>query len=150
MKKRNLDGLIDRRKLLDKLFPLGLPNHMVGGDYTLSAHAVLRVISEMEGFETDRLRELAMADRERRCVVLNGQNDSLSAIRELYGLLCSVENSIKNKDFSIFRHVGAGVPTITIPFCTKLHWIEDRYDEVICTVCKEAEAALEAQKGDAE
>ena len=99
-------------------------------------------------YDLDHLRKLAQADREGRCVVLCEQNESLSAIRELYKLLFDVNTAIKNKDFSIFRHVGIGAPEITIPFLSKLYWLEDRYDEIIYVACKEeeVEAALRREQ----
>ena len=99
-------------------------------------------------YDLDHLRKLAQADREGRCVVLCEQNESLSAIRELYKLLFDVNTEIKNKDFSIFRHIGIGAPEITIPFLSKLHWLEDRYDEIIYVACKEeeVEAALRREQ----
>lgn len=99
------------------------------------------------GIDIDRLRELAQADRNGLCVVLDGKSRDKELICKLMRLLYWLEDSIKKKDFSPFRIV-AGAPENNYPFISALHRIEDEYDLEIHLAGKneEAKAALKERK----
>ena len=91
----------------------------------------------------DRLRELAEAEREGRCVVLDGKSRDKELIRKLVRLFYWLEDCVKKKDFSPFRIV-AGAPAINYPFISAFQHIENEYELEIHLAGKdeEAEAAL--------
>lgn len=91
----------------------------------------------------DRLREIAEAEREERCVVLDGKSRDKELIRKLVRLLYWLEDCVKKKDFSPFRIV-AGAPEIKYPFISAFQRIENEYELEIYLAGKdeEAEAAL--------
>ena len=99
------------------------------------------------GISEARLRELAQADREGRCVVLDGKSREKELIRKLLRLLYSLEDYVKKKDFTPFS-VRAGAPENNYPFISALHRIEDEYDLEIYLAGKdeEAEAALRREQ----
>ena len=99
------------------------------------------------GVPVDRLRELAEADREGRCVVLDGKSRDKELIRKLVRLLYWLEDCVKKKDFSPFRIV-AGALEINYPFISAFQRIENEYELEIHLAGKdeEAEAALEHKK----
>lgn len=90
-----------------------------------------------------RLRELAQADREGRCVVLDGKSRDKELICKLVRLFYWLEDCIKKKDFSPFRRV-AGAPENNYPFISAFQRIENEYELEIHLAGKdeEAEAAL--------
>ena len=89
------------------------------------------------------LRELAQADKEGRCMVLDGKSKEKELIRKLMRLLYWLEDCIKKKDFSPFRIV-AGAPENNYPFISAFQHIENEYELEIHLAGKdeEAEAAL--------
>lgn len=91
----------------------------------------------------DRLREIAEADMEGRCVVLDGKSRDKELIRKLVRLFYWLEDCVKKKDFSPFRIV-AGAPEINYPFISAFQHIENEYELEIYLAGKdeEAEAAL--------
>ena len=95
------------------------------------------------GVPVDRLRELAEADREGRCVVLDGKSRDKELIRKLVRLFYWLEDCVKKKDFSPFRIV-AGAPENNYPFISTFQRIENEYELEIHLAGKdeEAEAAL--------
>lgn len=94
-------------------------------------------------YDLDRLRELAEADREGRCVVLDGKNRDKELIRKLVRLFYWLEDCVKKKDFSPFRIV-AGAAENNYPFISAFQHIENEYELEIHLAGKdeEAEAAL--------
>lgn len=94
-------------------------------------------------YDLDRLRELMMADREGRCVVLDGKSRDKELIRKLVRLFYWLEGCVKKKDFSPFRIV-AGAPENNYPFISAFQHIENEYELEIHLAGKdeEAEAAL--------
>lgn len=91
----------------------------------------------------DRLRELVEADREGRCVVLDGKSRDKELICKLVRLFYWLEDCVKKKDFSPFRIV-AGAPENNYPFISAFQRIENEYELEIHLAGKdeEAEAAL--------
>ena len=95
----------------------------------------------------DRLREIAEADREGRCVVLDGKSRDKELIRKLVRLFYWLEDCVKKKDFSPFRIV-AGAPENNYPFISAFQRIENEYELEIHLAGKdeEAEAALAKER----
>lgn len=95
----------------------------------------------------DRLRELAQADREGRCVVLDGKSRDKELIRKLVRLFYWLEDCVKKKDFSPFRIVS-GAPENNYPFISAFQRIENEYELEIHLAGKdeEAEAALAKER----
>lgn len=89
----------------------------------------LKSTARRYGIDINRLRELAEADRNGLCVVLDGKSRDKELICKLMRLLYWLEDSIKKKDFSPFRIV-AGAPENNYPFISAFHRIEDEYDLV--------------------
>ena len=98
-------------------------------------------------YDIDRLRELAQADREGLCVVLDGKSRDKELIRKLVRLLYWLEGCIKKKDFSPFRIV-AGAPENNYPFISAFQHIENEYELEIHLAGKdeEADAALRREQ----
>ena len=90
-------------------------------------------------YDLDRLRELAEADREGRCVVLDGKNRDKELIRKLVRLFYWLEDCVKKKDFSPFRIV-AGAPENNYPFISAFQHIENEYELEIHLAGKDEEA----------
>ena len=88
----------------------------------------------------ERLCELAQADREGRCVVLDGKSRDKELIRKLVQLFCWLEDCVKKKDFSPFRLV-AGAPENNYPFISAFQHIENEYELEIHLAGKDEEAA---------
>lgn len=86
-----------------------------------------------------RLRELAEADREGRCVVLDGKSRDKELIRKLVRLFYWLEDCIKKKDFSPFRRV-AGAPENNYPFISAFQHIGNEYELEIHLAGKDEEA----------
>lgn len=107
----------------------------------------LKSFARRYGVSIDRLRELAQADRNGLCVVLDGKSRDKELICKLMRLLYWLEDSIKKKDFSPFRIV-AGAPENNYPFISAFHRIENEYDLEIHLAGKdeEAKAALKERK----
>lgn len=105
--------------------------------------AILKLAGQLLGITPDRLRELAEADREGRCVVLDGKNRDKELIRKLVRLFYWLEDCVKKKDFSPFRIV-AGAAENNYPFISAFQHIENEYELEIHLAGKdeEAEAAL--------
>ena len=105
----------------------------------------LKKIEDILGddYDLDCLRELAEADREGRCVVLDGKSRDKELIRKLVRLFYWLEDCIKKKDFSPFRRV-AGAPENNYPFISAFQRIENEYELEIQFAGKDeaAEAAL--------
>ena len=101
----------------------------------------LAAIEDILGDEYDlkRLRELAQADREGRCVVLDGKNRDKELIRKLVRLFYWLEDCVKKKDFSPFRIV-AGAPENNYPFISAFQHIENEYELEIHLAGKDEEA----------
>ena len=99
------------------------------------------------GVPVDRLRELAEAEREGRCVVLDGKSRDKELIRKLVRLFYWLEDCVKKKDFSPFRIV-AGAPENNYPFISAFQRIENEYELEIHLAGKdeEAEAALAKER----
>lgn len=95
----------------------------------------------------ERLRELWFADREGRCVVLDGKSRDKELIRKLVRLFYWLEDCVKKKDFSPFRIV-AGAPENNYPFISAFQRIENEYELEIHLAGKdeEAEAALRREQ----
>lgn len=91
------------------------------------------------GMTIDRLRELAEADREGRCVVLDGKSRDKELIRKLVRLFYWLEGCVKKKDFSPFRIV-AGAPENNYPFISAFQHIENEYELEIHLSGKDEEA----------
>ena len=98
-------------------------------------------------YDLDRLRELAEAEREGRCVVLDGKSRDKELIRKLVRLFYWLEDCVKKKDFSPFRLV-AGASENNYPFISAFQHIENEYEIEIHLAGKdeEAEAALKARE----
>ena len=90
-------------------------------------------------YDLDRLRELAEADREGRCVVLDGKSRDKELICKLVRLFYWLEDCVKKKDFSPFRIV-AGAPEINYPFISAFQRIENEYELEIHLAGKDEEA----------
>lgn len=100
----------------------------------------LKSTARRYGIDLNRLRELAEADRNGLCVVLDGKSRDKELICKLMRLLYWLEDSIKKKDFSPFRIV-AGAPENNYPFISAFHRIEDEYDLEIYLAGKDEEVA---------
>ena len=87
----------------------------------------------------DYLREFAQADRDGRCVVLNGKSRDKELIRKLIRLFYWLEDCVKKKDFSPFRIV-AGAPENNYPFISAFQHIENEYELEIHLAGKDEEA----------
>lgn len=88
----------------------------------------------------DCLRKLAQADREGRCVVLDGKSRDKELIRKLVRLFYWLEDCVKKKDFSPFRIV-AGAPENNYPFISAFQHIENEYELEIHLARKDEEVA---------
>lgn len=108
-----------------------------------------KIIEDAFGVSVDRLREVAQADGEGRCVVIDGKSRDKELIRKLVRLFYWLEDCIKKKDFSPFRIV-AGAPENNYPFISAFQRIEDEYEFEIYLAGKdeEAEAVLKASEQD--
>lgn len=108
----------------------------------------LELLEQEYGVSAARLRELAQADRDGRCVVLDGKSRDKELIRKLVRLFYWLEDCVKKKDFSPFRIV-AGAPENNYPFISAFQHIENEYDLEIYLAGKdeEAEAARREQDG---
>lgn len=87
----------------------------------------------------ERLRELWFADRDGRCVVLDGKSRDKELIRKLVRLFYWLEDCVKKKDFSPFRIV-AGAPENNYPFISAFQHIENEYELEIHLAGKDEEA----------
>ena len=98
-------------------------------------------------YELDRLREIVEADRDGRCVVLDGKSRDKELIRNLVRLFYWLEDCVKKKDFSPFRLV-AGASENNYPFISAFQHIENEYELEIHLAGKdeEAEAALRREQ----
>ena len=134
----------------------GIEINCVNGSYDIwdkewldDALERLATIEDIIGdeYNLDHIRELTQADRDGRCVVLDGKSRDKELICKLMRLLYWLEDSIKKKDFSPFRIV-AGAPENNYPFISAFHRIEDEYDLEIHLAGKdeEAKAALKERK----
>ena len=105
------------------------------------------MLKDAEQAGVGRLRELAQADREGRCVVLDGKSRDKELIRKLVRLLYWLEDCVKKKDFSPFRIV-VGAPENNYPFISAFQRIENEYEFEIHLAGKdeEAEAALRREQ----
>lgn len=103
----------------------------------------LKSTARRYGVSVGRLRELAEADRDGRCVVLDGKSRDKELIRKLVRLFYWLEDCVKKKDFSPFRIV-TGAPENNYPFISAFQHIENEYELEIHLAGKdeEAEAAL--------
>lgn len=102
--------------------------------------AVLKLAGQALGIAPDRLRKLAQADREGRCVVLDGKSRDKELIRKLVRLFYWLEDCVKKKDFSPFRIV-AGAPENNYPFISAFQHIENEYELEIHLARKDEEVA---------
>lgn len=59
-----------------------------------------------DDYDLDRLRELAQADKEGRCMVLDGKSKEKELIRKLMRLLYWLEDCIKKKGFFSVQNCG--------------------------------------------
>ena len=82
--------------------------------------------------------ELAIADRDGRCVILETKSEEDEVIYELVKTLDWVVRSVENHDFSPFR-VVAGAPENTYPVTRKFSEILDKYNETIRIAFKTVE-----------
>lgn len=91
------------------------------------------------GIPIERLRELVEADRDGRCVVLNGKDKKNETIRDLVKVLKWISDSVINHDFSPFRIV-TGAPENTFPVVRQYQRVTDKYEEEIYLAFKDEEA----------
>lgn len=89
-------------------------------------------------YDLDSLSELAEADMDGRCVVLNGKDKRNKTIRDLVKLLHWVCTSVRNHDFSPFRIVS-GAPENTFPIVSKYDKLIDEHEDEIYTAFKDEE-----------
>lgn len=87
----------------------------------------------------ERLRELWFADKDGRCVVLDGKSRDKELICKLVRLFYWLEDCVKKKDFSPFRIV-AGAPENNYPFISAFQRIENEYELEIHLSGKDEEA----------
>lgn len=98
----------------------------------------IKKIEETAGVPFNRMIELAIADKDGRCVILGTKNEEDEAIYELVKTLDWVVRSVKNHDFSPFRIV-TGAPESTYPVAHKFSEILDKYNETIRIAFKNIE-----------
>ena len=98
----------------------------------------IKKIEETTGVPFDRMMELAIADKDGKCVILGTKNEESEVICELVKTLDWVVKSVENHDFSPFR-VVAGAPENTYPVTRKFSEILSKYDETIYTAFKNVE-----------
>ena len=88
----------------------------------------IKKVEEMSGVSFHRMLELAIADKNGRCVILG----------TLVKILNWITKSVKEHDFSPFRIV-AGAPENTYPVIREFNKILDKYDETIYVALKNIE-----------
>lgn len=98
----------------------------------------VKKIEETTGISFDRMIELAIADKDGKCVILGTKNEEDEVVYELVKTLDWVVRSVKNHDFSPFRLV-AGAPENTYLVARKFNEILSKYDETIYTAFKNVE-----------
>ena len=107
----------------------------------------IKKIEETAGIPFYRMMELAIADRDGRCVILGTKNKESEVICELVKILDWVTKSVEKHDFSPFRIV-TGVPENTYPVTREFDKILDKYEETIYTAFKNIEVlnSIEREK----
>ena len=133
-------------KRLTKIFSSG--NYGIVGDIDDAVRRLVTIEDILgDEYELDRLREIVEADRDGRCVVLDGKSRDKELIRNLVRLFYWLEDCVKKKDFSPFRLV-AGASENNYPFISAFQHIENEYELEIHLAGKdeEAEAALRREQ----
>lgn len=85
-----------------------------------------------------RMAKLVEADRDGRCVVLNGKDKRNKTIRDLVRLIHWVCASVRKHDFSPFRIVE-GAPENTFPVVSKYDQLIEEHEDEIYTAFKDEE-----------
>ena len=98
----------------------------------------IKKIEETTGVSFHRMIELAIADKDGRCIILGTKSKESEVICELVKILDWVTKSVNKHDFSPFRIV-AGAPENTYPVTRKFDKILDKYEETIYTAFKNVE-----------
>ena len=107
----------------------------------------IKKVEEISGVSFHRMLELAIADRDGRCVILGTKNKESEVICELVKILDWVTKSVEKHDFSPFRIV-TGAPENTYPVTREFDKILDKYEETIYTAFKNIEVlnSIEREK----
>ena len=98
----------------------------------------IKKIEETTGVSFHRMIELAIADKDGRCIILGTKSKESEVICELVKILDWVTKSVNKHDFSPFRIV-AGAPENTYPVTREFDKILDKYEETIYTAFKNVE-----------
>lgn len=98
----------------------------------------IKKIEETTGVSFHRMIELAIADRDGKCIILGAKSKESEVICELVKVLDWITKSVKKHDFSPFR-IRAGAPENTYPVIREFNKILDKYDETIYTAFKNIE-----------
>lgn len=107
----------------------------------------IKKLEETTGVSFHRMIELAIADRDGKCVILDTKSKESEVICEFVKILDWITKSVEKHDFSPFRII-AGAPENTYPVVREFNKILDKYDETIYTAFKNIEvlSSTESEK----